>query len=213
MLFWPLSFPVPEWLAENVELLDDPSYLRCAGKRWSLDYAWYNTVFTYSFLHHPLQPLYGFDFVAKCDMDIRWLVTPPLNPMADMATRGCAYGHTIIHRSHEDCDAGAFEALMRYSDTTGIIPKSSQYEWCQDYKFHFYGNMQFFWCGWFRSPEMLNFTDYLFNVEHGYIQRRWGDQAVIPKMLCLSYNISDIFDNAAVCDYTYLRNEQYFEHI
>lgn len=212
----PLSITVPEYLINNFILLDRADWMKCGrfnNKKFSFDYTFYNTVFTYHILKENL--LDFFDFYMKLDTDIIFNKPIPFNLFQTMSVKGCLIGHTVINNDVPACQNNSHAALLKYvreyEGKIGAKENALQSSWCKDD--WFYGNFVAFWRPFLRSPENLHFANYLYEEwKIGYYKHRWTDQAVWPKFLCLFFNIKDIRNDKAICDFSWWRGERIFSH-
>jgi len=144
--------------------------------------------------------------------DITWLSEPPFDPFAWAGSRGCVFGHSVLHPG-DSCNAGSHDAALMWARTYGVRARSADYPWMQTNSPMPYGNLVFIATSLLRSVEVRHMCQFLYESPRwsGYFRSRWGDQAVWPQILGTFLDIPDIRSDTLVCDLTAWR-KQYFDH-
>ncbi len=191
---------LPRYLQANMSLLQDPGWLKCVDRRWSLQYVLYSGA---AFTHHlMLDPLVkNYDWVFKIDTDIRILSQPEVNPLSIL--RGdCVFAHTgmrIDYKPFASCQATAWEALLRFGQESKHQPAGKETKWCQRVDY-FYGNFLAYSTQFHTSDANALMNRWLYECWPGYFRNRWGDQASWVLYLCQWLNIPDPLNSTHICE-------------
>ena len=186
--FW---YPVPgcRHLVKSVHIHDSKwlknhssAVARCASTTWSRDYAMYSgAFFAYHLLREPI--LKRYKFYVKIDMDICVHRKIPLELLFSNDSRTLVSHTSIVPSS--DCERNVLQATRAYKLKMMDTRRTSA--WCDDIKLReiIYGNFVVFNSTFMTSKSVLNFTNFLYNsYGKGYFEYRWGDQALVPSLLC-----------------------------
>lgn len=208
----PLAMNLPSYVEADISLTHRLDWMKCGrNKTFSFPYVFYNTVFTHHIIRHPL--LDGYEYYMKIDTDIIFKQASPFSLFGDMAKRRCVFSHANIVQAWPNCQWRSNAALAAYSQQQGLLAHSRDHAWCNDESLYFYGNFVIGYLGMLRSAESLHFLRFLFDEwREGYFKHRWTDQAVWPKLLCMFNDITDVWNDPRVCDYSHWRHK-IFKHV
>jgi hypothetical protein len=208
----PLALNLPEYIADDISLTHRLDWMKCGRNRtFTFPYVFYNTVFTYHIMRHPL--LANYDYYMKIDTDIIFKHPSPHSLFGDMANRKCVWSHANIVQAWPNCQWRANAAMAEFSKQRNVIARSLQYPWCSDESLYFYGNFVIGYLGLLRSKENLDFMSFLFHQwTEGYFKHRWTDQAVWPKLICLFIDAPNVWKDPQICDYSDWRHK-IFSHV
>ena len=188
----PIAVNLPQHLVHDIGKVQQPNWMKCANKRWSMGYVLFSgAVFSSKLLLHPI--LRGYDYFVKMDLDIRFLQPIPAPSIfQSMHEQGCMWMHSQYSSRKEDCGLDGPEAVEAWAAEHQTVPASFGRKWWKSLDY-FYGNFVGGWLGWVRSVENRQLATYLYENERhpGYFQHRWGDQPPFAKQLGMWFDIAD----------------------
>jgi hypothetical protein len=188
------AFPLPRYLAANMDVLQNNEWLNCGVKR-DLSYVLSLTAYVHHVLDEPALDAYG--AYARLDLDAMFVQQPPADPRKLMQTCALAY---LSFYPFETCNTGAKQALEQFSQLTAQPIASIESPWFQEGVF-FNDLVYLVRTSLVLSPANIILRTWLYEcVEQGYFRHRWVEHAVVPLYLAMWENVGDVEDAANVCD-------------
>lgn len=176
-VIYPMDINVSTWVATHPSVV-----AKCYSRVWTREYALYSgAFFAYHLLRVPL--LQKYEIYVKVDVDICMQKKLPVSLLIPKNPT-TLFSHTGI-RSSSDCEREVLQQVRDYRRERMDATEMSS--WC--YKSSIsqivYGNFVMFNSTFMTSKPVLELTEYLYNKRGiGYFEYRWGDQALIPSLLC-----------------------------
>lgn len=182
----PVQLPFPDYIAANLTLLDNPSWLRCGCppvcplKRATVDYVQGTRWYTYDLFLQPIVREYS--FWVKLDVDIWMMREVPFNMAQTLIDAGAVFAHTGYIYNGNGCSDELHKAIRDYLAAQQIQAVSAGQRWWEQDDNVYYSNFVISSMAFHLSSEHLRLAKALTEYPTGFFKYRWTDQSLFHKV-------------------------------